>query len=147
MKHRLLIITLILITAFGGYIDSIEFWKGNLQIADIFSEDRSLLLNLGLWVSQILIFVGILGAFLLFKDKPSAKYICYIYFIGIFISSLPAVLIMTQRFGPVWVDSTVPYGWEIIKLGWPLVGVGMLFMYSNVTTSAGYRKLTRYFAH
>jgi len=135
MKHRLLIISLILITALGGYADSIEFWKGNLQVADIFSEYQNLFLNLGLWASQILIFVGITGSFLLYKDKHSAKYICYIYFIGSFISSLPGVLIMTQRFGPVWIDSNVPYGWEIIKLGWPLVGVGMLFMFANVNKS------------
>ncbi len=135
MKLRLAIVIFILITALGGYSDSIRFWIGELQTVDICDGFCGFLLDFGLWSSQILVIVGIIGAILLMLRKPFAQLICYVYFLGIFVSTLPTVVIMTQRFGPVWMDSSVPYGWELIKLGWPLVGTGLLFFISSTDNS------------
>ena len=135
MKLRLAIVVFILITALSGYSDSIRFWTGDLQTVDICDGSCGFLLDLGLWSSQVLVIVGIIGATLLMLRRPFAQSICYVYFLGVFVSTLPTVIIMTQRLGPVWIDSPVPYAWELIKLGWPLVGAGLLFLFSSVDKS------------
>jgi len=135
MKIKIALVIFIFITALGGYSDSIRFWKGDLHTADLCEGTCGFLLELGLWSSQILVLVGLVGAVLLSLSKPLAKPFCYTYFIGIFISILPAMIILNQRFGPVWMDSTIPYSWEILRLGWPLVGTGMLFLFYNANKS------------